>query len=68
MFIRKKKLIKMLKEKQLEIRNRNKDIKDDYAEKQDRNALRYWNGYEDGNDNAFNWIIRRLEKQKENKK
>ena len=62
MFIRKKKILKLLKEKQLEIRNRNKDIKNDYAEKNDSDALRFWNGYEQGNDNAFNWIIGRLEK------
>lgn len=64
MFIRKKKLLKLIKEKQQEIARRNKNIKGKYAKENNSNALRFWNGYDQGNDNAFNWIIGKLERKK----
>lgn len=64
MFIRKKKLLNLIKEKQLEIRERNRTIKEEYAKENNSNALRFWNGYDQGNDNAFNWIIGKLERKK----
>lgn len=57
--------LKLVKEKQLEIRMSNQEIKKSYChknnEKDDRRA-RNLQFYEDGNDNAFNWIISKLEK------
>ena len=57
MFISRKKLIKLLKEKQLEIRKSNQSIKIKCIEKKDNQGARDWQFYEDGNDNAFNYII-----------
>ena len=57
MFISRKKLIKLLKEKQLEIRKSNQSIKIKCIEKKDKQGARDWQFYEDGNDNAFNYII-----------
>lgn len=64
MFIRKKKLIEMLKEKQLQIRKENQTIKANYISKKNIGSAVNWQFYEDGNDNAFNWIIGRLERKK----
>lgn len=57
MFISRKKLIKLLKEKQLEIRKSNQSIKIKCIENKDKQGARDWQFYEDGNDNAFNYII-----------
>lgn len=62
MFIRKKKLIKMLKEMQFQVRRENNIIKQGYIAEENMRQARDMQFYGDGNDNAFNWIIRRLEK------
>lgn len=62
MFIRKKKLIKMLKEMRFQVRRENNIIKQGYIAEEKMQQARDMQFYEDGNDNAFNWIIRRLEK------
>lgn len=59
-FIRKKKLLKQLEEWQMETRTSNQNVKKKFIEeKKERNA-RDWQFYEDGNDNAFNFIIGRI--------
>lgn len=57
MFVRKKKLIKLLKEKQLEVRKSNQICKQKNIDEKDNRGARDWQFYEDGNDNAFNYII-----------
>lgn len=61
MFIRRKKIIKMLKEMQLEERESNKKVKESYIKENKKRQARDWQFYEDGCDNVFNWIISRLE-------
>lgn len=63
MLIRKKKLIKILEQKQLEIRKSNQNVKKKYIEQKDERNARDWQFYEDGNDNAFNYIISLLKRK-----
>lgn len=60
LFISKKKLIKLIKDTQLEIRNRNKKVKEMCENKE---KARDWQFYEDGNDNAFNCLLGRIERR-----
>jgi len=61
-FIRKKKLLKQLEEWQVSIRTSNQNVKKKFIkEKKDRQA-RDMQLYEDGNDNAFNYIIGKIER------
>jgi len=62
MFIRRKKLIKLLKEKQKLIREENQYCKEQSRIKKDYEQAKCIQYYEDGNDNAFNYIISILEK------
>lgn len=63
-FIRRKKLIELLKEKQREVRKSNQSIKIKCIEEKDKQGARDWQFYEDGNDNAFNLIIENLKRGK----
>jgi len=64
MFIRRKKLIKLLKEKQIIIRKENQYCKGQSRNKKDYEQAKCMQYYEDGNDNAFNYIISLLESKK----
>ena len=62
-FIRKKKLLKQLEEWQTDIRKSNQNVKKKFIkEKKDRQA-RDMQLYEDGNDNAFNYIIGKIRRE-----
>lgn len=66
MFIRKKKLLKMLKEEQKRINEENRKVKLEYWNKNDeisKRKARDWQFFEDGNDNAFNFIIGRINRK-----
>lgn len=63
-FIRRKKLIELLKEKQREVRERNQIAKQNCIKEKDEQGARDWQFYEDGNDNAFNYIIGIFRKKK----
>ncbi len=66
MFIRKKKLLKMLEEEQKRINEQNRKIKLEYCNKYDaisQRKARDWQFFEDGNDNAFNFIIGRINRK-----
>ena len=61
MFIRRKKLIKLLKEKQKSIRIENQSCKARFRIEKKYEIAKCMQFYEDGNDNAFNYIISMLE-------
>lgn len=63
MFIRRKKLIELLKRKQLEIRKSNQSVKQKYIKEKNNQGARDMQFYEDGNDNAFNYIISLLKRK-----
>lgn len=60
LFISKKKLIKLIKDTQLEIRYSNEKVKEMYMNKE--KAVQ-WQYYIDGNDNAFNLLLGRIERR-----
>ena len=66
MFIRRKKLIKLLKEKQKLIREENQYCKEKCRNEKKYELAKCMQYYEDGNDNAFNYIISILEKSNGN--
>ena len=59
-FISKKKLIKLIKDTQQEIRYSNEKVKEMYMNKE--KAVQ-WQYYIDGNDNAFNCLLGKIERR-----
>ena len=57
LFIRKKKLIKIISQAQKETRKTIQDIKKDYIKEKNDRKSRDMQLYEDGNDNAYNYIL-----------
>lgn len=62
MFIRRKKLIALLKKWQLDIRQSNQICKQQFIKEKKNQQAGDMQLYEDGNDNAFNYIISKLNK------